>query len=106
MITILTAALAGVAGALVTLALKGVKGAGKASQTIRAEKFEVVDKAGKVRGVFGASDDSSRLLLYDASWTVRIGLAVLKDGPVLTLSNADGKPRTELNLDGLNKRSD
>jgi len=106
MITILTAALAGAVGALVTLMFAGPKGAGKAAQTIRAEKFEVVDKAGKVRAVLGASDDSSRLLLYDASWTVRIGMAVLKDGPVLTLSNADGKPRTELNVEGLNKRSD
>jgi len=78
----LTAVLAGMAGALVSLALVGAGGTtGKTSQTIRAERFEVVDATGKVSAVLGMrTDGTPGLWLFDKAGTERVGLVVDKDG--------------------------
>jgi uncharacterized protein YlxW (UPF0749 family) len=64
----LTAMLAGMAGALVTIALVGA--GGTTGKTIRAERFEVVDTVGKVRFDLVALVASDRAKVLDLEWRI------------------------------------
>jgi hypothetical protein len=63
--------------------------------TVRAQRFELVDAAGKVRSVLGVSDDGgSGLGLWDRDGKDRGGLMLLADGtPGLALRDREGKQR-------------
>lgn len=91
------------------------------AKELRAEKFVLVDEAGrdratlalmddgpvlrfydvdgKVRTVFGLMDSELPALgLFDAGGEVRAALSVLDDGPALDLTDATGKVRANLRL--------
>src|SRR3954469_1842395 len=67
-------------------------------KVLQAERFVVVDPAGKLRAVLGlAADDSLSLRLYDQAGKQRLALGVLADGsPSLLLKDPAGKPRAGL----------
>src|SRR5690242_7201059 len=64
-------------------------------KVLQAERFVVVDPAGKLRAVLSvAADDSFSLRLYDAAGKQRLALGILADGsPSLVLKDPAGKPR-------------
>ena len=67
---------------------------------VRAQRFEVVDAAGKTRAVLGVlADGSPGLWMYDAAEKTRAVLAVKTDGlTVLALLDAAGKERAVLGV--------
>ncbi len=66
-------------------------------ECIRANRFELVDKAGKVRGVFGFTDDGMpNLALVDDRGdpvTIRAQLILDEEGPALALYDMTGTQR-------------
>ena len=89
--------MAGAIGALVAIAVMGAAETEQTSTTVRAERFEVVDQAGKVVATLDATgEEGPGLTLLDAAGKTRIWLNVTKDGPGLTLYDSAGKERAEL----------
>jgi hypothetical protein len=64
--------------------------------TLVVHRLELRDKAGKLRGVWEATDERSSLWLYDTAEEPRALLAVGADGPYLALYDAAGKLRAAL----------
>ncbi len=69
---------------------------------IRAERFELVDSQGRVRGVLSATDDGAGLYLYDENGKGCATLCVSDElGPGLAVCDANGTSRAMLDvLDG------
>jgi hypothetical protein len=68
---------------------------GAPSKTVRAEKFELVDRNNNVRGVLdmGAGDEPN-LQLLDSKGVARVRIAVAADGaPLMTVNGPKGKAR-------------
>ena len=63
----------------------------KEPKTVRAERFELLDDKGRVRGVLGMKGESALLLLADEKAQSRCSLSATKDGSGLTLSDEHGK---------------
>lgn len=72
----------------------------RAPEVIRAQRFELVDAEGRLRGVVGSTVDASvAVALYDEKGRGRAGLALFPDGsPGLVLFDEKGKPRATLAL--------
>jgi len=66
------------------------------SRTIEAERFIVIDSAGKTRAVLSMILDGPHLVMYDEKGEMRVNLRVGPDGPLLAFDNEAGKPQTEL----------
>jgi hypothetical protein len=66
--------------------------------TLVVHRLELRDSAGKLQGVWNATDEGADLVLCDAAEKPRAALAVLADGPDLILSDAAGKPRAGLTV--------
>ena len=107
--------LGGAGGRWWTLPAVFAQDAPQPAQTVRAERFEVVDKEGKRRGRFDALPNGAvRLLLYDTNGKLRTGLIVAANGTPglqfwgpndqvaavyadsVTLLDPDGQPRARL----------
>lgn len=61
------------------------------AKVIRAERFEVVDKDGKVRAGLGLADGGPGLRLYDKDEKPRAVLGLFQGEPYLRLYGEDGK---------------
>lgn len=88
---------------LVLLAAMGVLGQAPGlgtAKTLDAERFNLRDAAGNLRGVLGSSaDGATSLLLYGPPGVHQAGLAVMPDGSAsLFLGNPAGRTVTELTL--------
>src|SRR5262249_3740758 len=68
---------------------------------LQAERFEVVDQAGKLRAILGVVPDGTlSLVLNDKAGRPRAGLTVVSNGaPFVALFDKDGKLRTKLALE-------
>jgi len=66
------------------------------TRTIEAEKFVLVDSAGKIRAELSMMLDRPSLVMLDEEGKARADLSVEPDGPRLALSNEAGKLQTEL----------
>jgi len=71
-----------------------------AADVVRARRFEVVDAAGKARGLFGLeSRGTSGLYLYDAAEKPRMGMSFSPSGEAgLILMDSAGSLRVVLSL--------
>ena len=74
--------------------------AASADQVVRARKFELVDREGRVRGVLGdLGFGSVGMSLRDGEGILRVGLSVVPDGrAVVSFFHKDGKPRAALGV--------
>jgi hypothetical protein len=72
-----------------------------AAQEIRAEKFVLVDAAGKTRAMLYLLDGRPGLVFYDEAGKPRAILEILDGEPVLQFASAAGKPRAALGAQGL-----
>ena len=68
----LMAAMAGAVGALVAVAVMGAAGGRQTFGAIRAEQIELVDKAGKVRGMWFVDSEGTKLVLCDVAGKARV----------------------------------
>jgi hypothetical protein len=71
---------------------------------LRATRFELIDPAGRVMGVFGSSDGKTPLLeLRDAAGKARayMGIRDSNGEPEFTLNGKDGKKRVWLSLNSV-----
>jgi len=87
----------------VAIAYAAGKSAVPVQEVVRAQKFELVDAKGKLRGVLSVlSDGSPQLALFDAKGRPRAGLVVLSDRlPALLLGDEKGyRARLMLDADG------
>src|SRR5215217_3140990 len=86
--SVVSAVVTFVSGALI---LAPISGAASTQQptapVVRAERFELVDTAGKTRALLGVeADGTTGLLLYDPAGTVRVSVGLTTDArPVLGL---------------------
>jgi hypothetical protein len=64
--------------------------------TLVVHRLELRDKAGKLRGVWEATNEGSRLELRDAIGYPRAALSVFASGPALDLTDPTGFPRVKL----------
>ena len=64
--------------------------------TLVVHRLELRDKAGKLHGVWEATDEGRGLWLCDTAGNSRAALGVTADGPGLLLYDAAGKPRALL----------
>jgi hypothetical protein len=69
-------------------------------KTLEAERFNVRDAAGNLRGMFATGGDgATSLLLYNGAGVHQAGLAVMPDGSAsVFLANPAGRTVTELTL--------
>jgi hypothetical protein len=80
------------AGGIVTLGLAAVLvGATKTPTELDVTKLTIRDANGKARGGLAIDKDGPMLSLFDTSGKPRIGLSALADGPALCLYDADLK---------------
>jgi hypothetical protein len=68
------------------------------AKVIRANKFVLEDKNGKVRGLLGTSKDAPHLWLHDENGKVRVAVASGTAGSALSLFDENGKARMQLDL--------
>lgn len=76
----------------------------EAPEVIRAQRFELVDGEGRVRGALevGLPDDSPGLILLDDKGELRAGLGLLPDGgPRLELSDEKSQTRAAVGVTDL-----
>lgn len=62
-------------------------------ETVRAQRLEVVDDRGRVRGVLEAGEDGPSLRLLDVAGVARASLEDAADGTALYLRDAEGTVR-------------
>lgn len=71
----------------------------KWQKVVRAERFELVDSKGKLRGVAWTSGRGALLALHGGGGEAGVRLAAVKTGDLgLSLFDEDGKPRATLNV--------
>jgi hypothetical protein len=93
---LLAAMASGYVGGLMSQVTTKAATVGKApavSKVVRANKFELVDSAGKVRGTFEVKNNSSGLWLNDSSGKLRATFSAHNNGAGLWLSDSSGKLR-------------
>jgi hypothetical protein len=75
------------------LALSCAAGTGPSPEVLRAQRFELVDSSGDVRGVLSLGDKACpRLALFDENGNARVRLMLCLDGtPVLSLYDESGR---------------
>ncbi|MBD3292124.1 MAG: hypothetical protein GF393_04310 [Armatimonadia bacterium] len=75
---------------------------GYVQQVVRAEEFELVDEAGRPRGLLQMSAGDPRLSLIDNNGNVRAEMAILRGEPGVAILDRNGTVRAELFMsDGL-----
>ena len=96
----LVAALVGGALSGYFFAARTVDAAAAAPKLVTAQKFMLVDRHGKTRGVFNVTPKGvAEIAVYDGTGTLRAGLGVGAEGaPALGLYGRDGKPSAEVGL--------
>jgi len=65
-------------------------------QRVSAEQFELVDEAGRVRGLLEMSQGDPRLALIDETGRVRAEMAILRGEPGVAVLDRNGTVRGEL----------
>jgi len=74
----------GLVGSIVTVTADRLTGWSVSAQqlpaVVQAQRFELVDTDGTVRGVFGLADSGPKLALVDPSGQVRVGLDQTVEG--------------------------
>lgn len=69
------------------------------AKVVRAEKFELVDSKGKVRGAFSTGiDGNAELSLFGKQGKERAVLTLDATGPTISLKDDDGELRARLTL--------
>src|ERR1051326_8866366 len=89
---------AGLIGALITVGadrlLTPPAGAQELPAVLQAQRFELIDEHGTVRGVFGMASAGPWLTLVDPSGQVRLVLQQTVEGTyAIGINDADGTPR-------------
>jgi len=87
------AAIAGAFGALLVVSVMGAARAEKLSRTVKAERFEVVDKDGNLRAALAVEDGGGAIALLDAAGKQRVVLWASSTASRLTLFDSDGQAR-------------
>jgi len=100
--------------ALVVLAASGLVGGGlsnwllpgraawaqeQGAQEVRAERFVVVDEAGRERAELGFRDGDPGLKMYDSTGQLRLWLSLINGNPGLNLLTADDHPAADFFAD-------
>jgi hypothetical protein len=69
-------------------------------RSVEAQRFVLLDAAGKARGGFIMDADRPKLVLFDKSGKARAGLSLATDGsPSLTLHDGEERPRAGFSLE-------
>jgi hypothetical protein len=89
---------AGLVGSTITLTVDQLApwraSAQEAATLVQAQRFELVDASGAVRGGFGMADAGPRLTLNDASGQARVVLQQTPEGTyVIEMDDPNGTPR-------------
>jgi hypothetical protein len=70
------------------------------NRSVEAQRFVLLDAAGKARGGFIMDADRPKLVLFDKSGKARAGLALATDGsPSLALHDGEERPRAGFSLE-------
>ena len=68
------------------------------AEVVGAERFEVVDKDGKLRAALWLDNGEPNLVLADKTGKIRAKLSLADGKPALWLADKNGKPRAGLSL--------
>jgi len=72
------------------------------SDVIRAQRFELVDASGRVRGALKVEGDTPGLWLWTKEGDGRAELSVINDDPMLRLFDKKGRRRGAFSMVGMN----